>query len=275
MYNKLVLSGGGAKGIAYCGVFKYLDEHAMIDYIKQICGVSIGSIFGLLLILGYTADDISEEILNKRFSELKNIKLSHLFTKYGIDSGKQISQWLETLMIVKGYSKDTTFKELYRKTGIHFQVCASNINRCTMTIFDYITTPNVKVTKAIRMSIGIPLLFTAQRFNGDIHVDGGIINNYPIQMFNDCLDTVLGVRLMSSSDEYKKIDGLDKYIYTVFSCFMRQRDALIVEDVRYNPRTIKVVVNESTINFDIDIDTIQNLINIGYNSASDFFQNLK
>lgn len=279
--DTLVISGGGFKGIAYCGVLKKLKELEMessvlkID-IKKICCVSIGAFFGLLYILNYDYDELEEEILNKDFNTLKDVKITNFISNYGFDNGNGIINWLETLIIKKGYHKTITFKELYNKTNVIFQVLATNLNYYSQCIFDYENTPELSVIEGIRMSISLPFIFTKQTYNNDIYVDGGIINNYPIDLFKDKLDTVLGIRLVSGFKESHRyeIDKLDTYIYNIMSCMLVQKEKYILESELYKKHTVYVYTKDvtSTIKFDISKRDKLKLIKIGYNSINNYFK---
>mgnify|MGYP000176543927 FL=1 len=160
--NTLILSGGGVKGISYIGALKYLDElKTKEEYsitIQEIMGVSVGSIVGLLYILGYTYDEFVDEIVSKNLSDLKQLRIKNFLQRYGFDSGTRILNWIETLIIRKGYSKDITFSDIYTNFGVNFRVVATNLNKYTTKVFDKNSTPTLKITRAIRMSIGIPLV---------------------------------------------------------------------------------------------------------------------
>lgn len=202
--DTLVCSGGGTKGIAYIGVIKYLDRlkklrlieeldkkdsyiYPKID-IKKITCVSVGCFMGLLYTLNYNSEELEEIIYNIDFEDLSDIKIRNFLQKYGLESGKKLIEWLGTFLIKKGYNQDITFSQLYKKTGIHLQILASNVNKYTLGIFDYEKTPKLKVLKAIRMSISIPFLFSAEKYKGDIYVDGGLVANHPMYFFKDDME---------------------------------------------------------------------------------------
>ena len=252
--NTLIFSGGGVKGIAYIGVLKFLNELCKKNVdtgnvdtgnanaegnvknktipkinITTVCGVSIGSIVGLLFVLGYDWIELIEELNNINLHKLKRFKIKNLLTHYGFDTGNKIIQWIESLIVKKGYSKNITFKQLYLIKSVNLQILASNVNKYTYTIFDSINTPDLSIKEAIRMSISVPFLFTIKEYNGDIHVDGSLINNYPIKLFKDNLDNVLGLKLITKG-EFEchnldlKIDTLDSYIYNIMKCFMVHKE---------------------------------------------------
>jgi NTE family protein len=296
--NTLIFSGGGVKGIAYIGVLKYLDEickkRSIVEQsdnfndeqseipkinIKTVCGVSIGSIIGLLYVLGYTFDDLIEELNELDLPQLKNFKIKNIFTEYGFDKGLKVSNWIESLILKKGYSKKITFKQLYNIKGINLQVLASNVNKYTYTIFDTINTPDLKIKDAIRMSISIPFLFTIKEYNNDIHVDGALINNYPIKLFKDNLDNVLGFKLMSNGELEShnidvKIDCLEDYIYNIMKCFIVQKEKETTLSYIYKDHTICIEAEDVThiLNFELTLNEKDNLINIGYESTRKYFE---
>lgn len=273
--DTLVLSGGGVKGIAYVGVFKKLRELKV--EIKEICSVSVGAMMGLLYVLGYNYEELVSEIKMQNMDTLRDINIGNFLNKYGIDTGKNIIKWIEGLLEGKGYSKDITFIELYNNTRIKYRVLATNLNKYETVIFDYINCPNMKITRAIRMSIGIPFVFTVQKYNGDVLVDGAIVNNYPIDLYGDKLESVLGMNVVTSIENGMKgkinqvIGDISGYIFNVMNCFLLHRSKLLLDE--YKMRTLSVTIDKviSTMSFNITDEEKQMLLECGYKSACEFF----
>lgn len=310
--NTLIFSGGGVKGLAYIGVLKKIEEYMSykidkIDKITEldeykfpkfdinhICSVSAGSIFGLTYLLGYSSEEIEKEVLNKKFERLKHIKLSNLISYFGLDSGNNIVLWLESLITNKGYNKDITLKEFYEeiflKTSkyMKFDIIATNLNKYEYTVFNHVTTPNLKVVDAIRMSISIPFVFTVTKYDinldrigcGDIYVDGGLIESYPIHLFKDGLDNVLGFHLLTGKENVndnkrENIESIEQYVYHVFRCFGSQRSRRLISNQLYKDHTIYINTNDitSSINFNLSVSNKKKLIELGYECATKFFEN--
>lgn len=295
--NTLVLSGGGVKGISYIGALKYLDELKLkrSEYelrkdfdetecdipkldIKEIRCVSAGSIISLLYILGYTYDELVDEILSKDLSDLKELRIKNFVQKYGFDSGKRIINWVETLIIKKGYSKDITFADIFNKFGIGYQVVATNLNKYKTVIFDNISNPRLRVTKAIRMSIGVPFIFSVERYNGEFYVDGGLINNYPIKEFDDRLDNVLGLKLVTRGEFHQmdeEIDSFYSYLGNLMTCYMVQKERETTLSYKYREHTIGIEAQTITgpINFSLNEEHKRCLIDLGYSAAKAYFEN--
>jgi predicted acylesterase/phospholipase RssA len=283
--TSVVFSGGGTKGVAYLGVLKKLRElqkennpNVKID-IKRVVCVSIGCLFGLILLLNYEYEEIEEEIMEKDFKLLQDIKITNFVSKFGLDSGKNIIRWIETLIIKKGLSKDITFGELYKCIPKQYTILATNLNKHKCTEFDHIHTPNIKVTDAIRMSTSIPFVFTRITYNGDVHVDGGLISNFPMHLVEDDIPNVLGVRLVSMEENAlnnidNKVEDITEFCVNVMSCFMAHREKQSVESNKYADYTMLVCTGDlsNTIKFDMDSSTKRELIDRGYNAADMYFK---
>jgi NTE family protein len=284
--NTLLLSGGGIKGISYCGVLKKIhelmesgSENVKID-IKTICCISVGCLFGLVYTIGYKYEEIEDEIMSKNFAHLKDVKISNLLRQFGLDSGENIMSWIETMMIKKGYYKTTTFKELYERTGINLKIITTNLNRYTQTIFDKDSEPEYEVLSAIRMSISVPFIFTIKKYNEDIHVDGGLIDNYPIHLFKEEIDNVLGIHLSNIKKTNNKIQirDIDKYIFNVFYCLLVNKDLHYYNNTIFKDKTITIDTEleiGNTMNFDLSIDEKRRLIKIGYDTVDKYFDKME
>lgn len=287
MKNKietLICSGGGVKGISYIGVLKALKEiknekDDLFD-IKTVCGVSIGSLFGLLYILDYDAIELEQEILQLDFLKFFNIKLENLINKYGIDSGKRITNWIGNILKKKNIKKDITFDELYKLKNVHFKVFVTNLNTYKLTIFDHINTPKLKIIKAIRMSMSLPLIFTAEKYKDQIYVDGALVDNYPIHYYENNLDSVLGIKLLSHKNEHDdnngnkncSINGFDDFLLHSISCYMLQKDKYNLIKNNYKDHTIFIYSDGiKGLNFGISKEQKIKMVNAGHEYTKRFF----
>lgn len=296
-YNILAISGGGVSGVAYIGVFKKLEElinkrklleknkefkkeHCKIPLINinTICAVSVGSVFSLIYLLQFTYIEMLEEVLKKNFEQLKDIKIMNFVTKFGLDTGDNFIHWLKELMKKKELDTEITLLKFYEKTNVDFQIMATNLNKYCYKKFNYLDTPDVKVLDAIRMSISIPFVFTTNEFQGDIYVDGGLIDNYPINLFKDCLDKVLGFKLVNHGELETheldhKIDNLEQFIYHVLSCYSIQKEKHTSRIIDFKKCTVYIHTENITqsINFNLTAKEKHNLIEIGYKITDKFF----
>ena len=277
--NTLILSGGGMKGVAYSGVLKYLEkiqkeelykDTIEID-IKTVCSVSVGCLVGLLHVLKYSAQEIEDEILNKNFKTLKDLEAMNLFTNFGIDTGKNIMAWIESQILKRNLPPTITFSELYKWSNMEFKIIVTNLSKHKIEVHDYINTPELEVLNSIRMSISLPFFYKSVRFNNCVYVDGGIINNYPINLFPEN-DGVLGCNLIASTEkeEINDITTFDSYIYNLIGCIWNQSTILTEKE---KEKTIIIdTLDQSTLNFLLTRSEKRKLMNIGYTSTEKYFE---
>jgi NTE family protein len=216
----LVLSGGGAKGFAHVGVLKVLEEAKIpVDY---IAGTSIGSIVGGLYSCGYDAmtleklvksQDWTNLLSNEYKSEFANpfdkteesryavsfpFEQKKLALSDGILNGQNALEYLTYLTI--GYHDVFDFSKL----PIPFLCIATDLATGDEVVLNKGCLP-----KAIRASFAVPAAFTSTEIDGKKLVDGGIVNNYPVDRCREMgADIIIGVDITDSlmtSNELKDI----------------------------------------------------------------------
>lgn len=206
----LVLSGGGAKGMAHIGALKVIEEAGIpIDY---IVGTSMGSIIGGLYAIGYTPQQLDSMVRKQDWQFLlsdrtprsdKNMAereadeqfiISVPFSKTAI---KEVTGGL-----IKGQNIANLFSELtlgyhdsidFNKLPIPFACVAEDIARGEEKVFH----EGVLAT-AMRASMAIPGVFTPVRLDSMVLVDGGVVNNYPVNVAREMgADYVIGIDVQS------------------------------------------------------------------------------
>lgn len=182
MYNKLCLSGGSVKGMMYTGMLKYFEENEIIlEFLNEIVGTSIGALASLLIVLGYTSNELQDLFINMNLDDLKDVSLEYLETGYGFDNGEKINNLIKFVISNKHFDPNITFIQLYNKTKITLACSAYNISKKIGVFFDHISNPDMPVYLAIRCSMNLPLVFCAVNYNNDYYVDGGLVCNLPIR----------------------------------------------------------------------------------------------
>lgn len=196
----LVLGGGGAKGAATIGVLKYIEKAGVpIDF---IVGTSIGSVIGGLYSVGYTADEIDSIFRAQHWydfvtSDWNLISPSKLLKwrwdwnendVLGLEKGEMILTTLDDLL---GH-REGSFDEL----PIPFRCIAVNVDDFTEVCLD-----SGNVAKCIRASMSLPFLFSSVKMDGMELVDGGMLNNLPVDVARNLgADIVIAIDLSNDSD---------------------------------------------------------------------------
>ena len=177
MITTLCIGSGGIRGLSMISALKYLYEQNYIDFekIKTYSCVSVGSIIGILLLVGYSINDIYN--IEYDFDLLSpNFSLDLLFEKYGFDNGDNIIEFFNKIILKKINNINITFLDLYNLTKKEFLIVTTNYTQNCEKIFNYKETPNVPVMLAIRMSISIPIIYTPILYENNYYIDGAIIN---------------------------------------------------------------------------------------------------
>ena len=176
----IVLSGGGARGFAHLGVLKALNEHGIFPDI--ISAVSAGALVGALYADGKTPDEIF-----KIYSGLDIYRALRIYKPaFGMLKARGISKALDKNLSVR------KIEEL----RIPLIISATNF---TKAITEYFHEGDILET--VLASSAIPLILKPYLRNGQMYVDGGLMNNLPVEpLLNNC-ETIIGVNVNPVHEE--------------------------------------------------------------------------
>ena len=201
----LVLSGGGAKGFAHIGALKVIDSLGIkIDY---VAGTSMGAIVGSLYASGYTGkqmdsiigktdfgqliiDDIPREartFYERRNSEKYAVTLPfkdfQIQLPNSLSAGQNFYNLLSQLMAPVGEVDD------FEKLPIPFFCMATDVLTGEAVVLD-----NGYLPKAVNASAALPSLLSPVEINDRLFIDGGVTNNYPIEILRSKgMDIIIGI----------------------------------------------------------------------------------
>lgn len=298
MYKHIVFEGTSIKGLSYCGVIDVLEKHSILSSLTHFAGVSSGCIFAVMLALGYTAQEIKNFFSIERISGIipnhcKLYLLYSLWRKMGMYEQVLVRKELIQLIELK-YPSSLTFGELYSQTGRVLVIGVTEITSYSPVYLNPFTTPDVSILDAILASICLPLFFipTKYNFTGEdkIYIDGGISNNFPVNIFNDIdylitnktinqyktlsLQT-LGIEVsINKSNQTATITGLQDYLKAIIKTLLEGFE----NSENKNPSNIiKIHLNKNTSSFEFDLKESerQELIDSGARAAEEFLHNVR
>jgi len=214
----VVFAGGGVRGLAFVGALQTLRDVKGIDFGARIpkpailSGVSIGSLFALMINIGFTVAEITEISSNLKQSELiSHDPLRILSGELSIDDGSRLRNFVKLILDKKRLSSEITFKELFDTfDGISLHVLVSDLTNAKVIQISEKSHPNVKIMDGITASMSIPFVFPpVVSPEGDLWVDGGILENFPVTRYDP--ETLLGF------DFTVKIDCVADNLINLFS----------------------------------------------------------
>lgn len=216
-----VFSGGGMRGLSYIGALEVLGQATITN--RAYAGVSIGALVAFLCSIGKTTTELRSIAHDLDFETLQHVDeetLLGILDTCGIDDGAGLRAFLERLLVGAGFKPAATFGDL-KALGQGFnanaltqlRIYATRLADGVLVEFSARKTPGVRLTDALAASMALPLYFTPVVIDGVAYVDGGLTNNYPIDMLSVAEQrTALGFLLRKDGGApYKHDEGFTSY----------------------------------------------------------------
>ena len=277
----LVLSGGGAKGLAQIGVLKTLDSLGVrVDYIS---GTSMGSVIGALYASGYTGKQLDsivkkfdfQTIINdevpresKTFFERKNAEkyaLSLPVNNFKIQLPSSISRGQNMFNLFTKLTLNVSGVNDFSKLPIPFYCIATDMQTGQEVVLNH-----GSLAQAIAASSALPTLFQPITLDDKLLMDGGIVNNYPIEgLKSKDLDVIIGVDVQGPLLDTNRLNSVSDILIQInnFSAIKEMKAKAKFTDIYIHPN-----VNEySLISFEDKNEIIKN----GETATEKFLDELK
>lgn len=283
----LVLSGGGAKGLAHIGTLKALEENNIpIDYIT---GTSMGGIVGAMYAAGYSPEQIEKIALSSNFQDWvggkyksdysfyfqkNNINASILTAKLSIDTGLRLSfrqnlvndiplnfALLELFSQASAISKDN-FDNLF----VPYRCMVSDVLSQKS-----ITMKNGSLAEAVRGTMTVPLVYRPIKLENKYVFDGGLYNNFPADVMKNEFkpDFIIGANVSSKTfNEYPKNDDRLMNRFLVYMFLSKSDSTLVGENGVY--------IQPDLADFNVtNFAPVQEIIKRGYDATIADMENIK
>lgn len=322
-YKNLVLEGGGVRGLAYAGAFRVLEQKNILQQIDKVAGTSAGAIAGAMISIGYSAKEIDSIMRSLPVEEFNDGrggilgKYRRVRNKFGLYKGEKFELWMQQLIQYKTGDASLSFAQLHQlhlqnTSYKDFYCTATNLSKQQLDIFSYDRTPDMPIALAVRISGGIPLYFEPIILDNqyqkiekadstsfrNYYVDGGMIANYPICIFDSCENNAnplqadkvwfnpqtLGIKLERPAqiDSLKNnSNSIPPFTIRSFNDYIRAFNNLVIEtlNVKYpareNEKNRTIYISYGTVS--ARIHKMKNaekemLFNNGMQAAADFLR---
>jgi len=213
--------------VAYLGALEVLEKRGILGQIKRVAGASVGGLNALLLSLGYSPAETRKILWKLDFRNFLDddwglVRDTRRFVRsFGWYKGDFFRHWVGELIRAKVGASDATFRDLSEHGCLDLSLVVTNLATGFSEICSLEHTPNMPVADAMRMTISIPLFFTAVPGKGhDLYVDGGLLRNYPVKLFDrekylpeDCRERHSFATEYYASDNAGRRPGSSAYVY--------------------------------------------------------------
>ncbi|WP_084708738.1 patatin-like phospholipase family protein [Siansivirga zeaxanthinifaciens] len=212
----LVLSGGGAKGLAHIGVLKVLDSLGVkVDY---VAGTSMGAVIGGLYASGYSGNQLDSLFNEVDFDKLINDDLPRVskpffernnsekyaitlpFENFKVALPSALSKGQNVYNLLAKLTLHVNSIQDFEKLPVPFFCVATNVENGKAVFLNH-----GNLAQAISASAALPSLFQPVIINNEVLIDGGVVNNYPVdELRAKGMDVIIGVDVqdgLASRDE--------------------------------------------------------------------------
>lgn len=236
----ITFSGGGARGIAHAGVLQYLEEVGIRP--AAVSGTSAGAIAGALYAAGLSPMEI-----------LDRVKVNSVFKVFNF---KNLKFGLSDLSYLRQILNESIPHDDFSQLKIPFFACATNLTIGRWEIFS-----SGSVADAVVASSSIPVVFHPVNINGHTYVDGGLLNNLPVEPLLERNLRIIGVNI-NIHGQQEQFDGMFSITRRIFDLALWANT-----ESRFLKCHLGIDVRE-TYEFGIfDFDKHQELFDAGYSAA--------
>jgi NTE family protein len=271
----LVLEGGGALGLAHIGVIQWLEEHRIP--VSYIAGTSMGGLVGGLYATGRNASQVRDVVKginwdvvidgeipfgdlsyrrkqdSRDYPSRMEFGIRHgLQFPSGFNTGQQVSLILDRISLP--YSQLKSFDDL----PIPFACVATDLSTNSEHVFR-----SGDLNVALRSTMSLPGIFTPVRIGSHIYVDGGLLNNIPVNVAKQMgADLVVGIHLEAAPR------NPDENLSS-FAVLNQSISAVIAANERQSMEKADMVITVPLLSFNsMDYELADAIIKVGYEAAA-------
>ena len=257
-FDTLVLSGGSIHAIVMLGALQYAEDNFLLKKINTFIGTSAGSICCYLLAIGYTPIEIMVYLCTKQVLEkMKHFNIVAMMNGNGGTSYLHIQDQIEKMTIEK-IGRLLTLSELNTLFKKKLICCTYNLTNNCEELLSYETHPNMPCLIALRMSSNLPFIFDNFKYTGCFYTDGGISNNFPIDIGDSIGTKILGLTLHTFNFEFKNKENTIEYIYQLMLIPVNQSIINKINKASDKCTIVKLETSKTPF-FDFNIDTYTKL----------------
>ncbi len=284
----VVLSGGGAKGIAHIGVLKALEENEIpIDY---IVGTSMGAVVGAFYAAGYSPEEIEALVRDPSFQDWMNGTSTEKY-QYNYTKAEDNASWLALDLLLSPNAGPTINTPLANDIVINF-VLNEFLTQAAQSVdfnFDKLLIPfrsvaadvftqetisiaNGSIMQAVRASMAVPFFYRPIKYQNQYLFDGGIYNNFPVDIMEKDFapDLIIGSNVSAKKNKSYPFDKDEDLISdALLFMFLDKSDStkLGEDNVYIEPDVVEMSA--------LDFDKVDIFIQGGYEAGQKSITDLK
>ncbi len=270
-----IFGGGGIRGAAYTGVLEALSE--LNIELTGCAGSSIGAVVAGLYTIGYSADEI-REVFNNINMQLFNDLNFNFGKDFALSRGENFYLWIKNKLEEKFWKNGEKKPVLFRDVDKELVIFSVNLVTSKFHEFSKNKTPDVEIAHAIRVSVGMPGLYTPVLNEDECLVDGDLLKAMPLWMASSTIqknEKILELRL-ENNETRKKITNTVEYLNAVYDSISGFASDFIIKSYGVYEKYDYVKINTegvSVVDFMADKNKKTEMEKTGYSAVIDYFKN--
>lgn len=247
----LCLGGGGALGFAHIGVLRALEELDIVP--THVSGASMGAIVGSLYANGYNSKQIDEFIVKYKMNSLRHIIRFKRIGGNSLVSQERVREML--LDVIPHNSFEALVKKFYLSVvevkSAQWEIISEGGN-----LIDYISA-----------SMAVPFVFQPELIGEKIYVDGGLMNNLPIEPLVGVCDIIIAVDVQAPVNSEMELTAKN---FAVRCYNIMQKE---MQHKRVKSASHYITIPELELYNAVDFKKYKTLEEIGYSATINYFKN--
>ena len=295
-YCDLVMEGGGVKSIGLSGALTVLSERGYRT--RRVAGTSAGAIVGSMVAAGMPAPDVHIAMAGLDYPAFRDKNWMDRFGPMGmaaslaVEKGvfegryvhKVVDQALKSmgvrtfadLKITESWAHSLPPEQRYKLVVMTADVTSGRLVRLPWDYHLYGLDPDKqRVADAVRASVSIPFFYKPVKMRRHLFVDGAILSNFPIDLFDNTAEwPTIGIKLWETPEQtMMPAHNTLEFAQAILATMLNAQDQQFIEDPAVLKRTIFVNTDGvKPTNFDIKIGQLERLYLNGRNAAEEFLR---
>lgn len=284
-FKNLAICGGGVLGLSLTTAFKAMNNLNKMESIEKVCGTSVGSMFGVFVACKLNNKEI-DHYTKKFYNQLTELDENviqegiNMINNLGLHDNTNIYKAINELLFEKYGIHHMTLKQLFDTTNVEYTAVTMCMDTRKAVYLNHKSYPDLPVGKAVQMSSAVPFFFVQVKVNGMTFVDGGAVDNMPIDYY-DCAngefnELTLGIHFKHSEiPKNYESDSVLKLLEGIESTQIETNEKKSIQN--YSMRNIiEIDVGKvDSFNFNLSDDEKELLLKSGYNSVISYFAKLE
>lgn len=269
--NVLVFSSSGTGGYYQLGMLMSPEIQSILDKIDIIVGTASGSVIALLYNIGYSPEDITNELIDFCiFKSVPFLEPKDLLEDNNGLTNNIIREKLVKLIKAK-FGIIPNLENLYKLTNQTLTLITSNLDTGKIEILNKNTEPALSCIDAVMLSISMTRMFHKMKYKGDSYSNGSLGNPYPVDIYDDGKNNILGL----SVNETILTDSISSYMYNLFMFPIKNIRKILIEKSSVNCKHLIIErTDDDILTNDIDKEIKLEMILKGFKCSKLFVENL-